>query len=383
MLEMTFHIGQERDLIPTDKIGRVSQNSVPYDGKPNFQGRQGDINDVVILHLRYANDDSPVNLAGTNIILEGVLPDKEHCVVSNTIMTIIGSPEEGNARIQLPAAAFAVAGQYVTSFFRLERDYQSVATLEFEFSVIADPVLNGVKVGDYLPEYYKIYNKIVALQDELKNSTDKQINDMDQQFQNKIAEWSKEYSVLLSTSQSLQTQMSALEGTIKSNNDELEADVDAMRTNVKSTLASMNQEIDTLEAQIKSDQIVTISTVQKYIVPNIYVGTLHLTDQSISHPTVRAFIYQYGAGITGNVAGGSALRDVECRVVRDHQSTVAVYVSADEISSIFPEFKFSNPSCGYGWNGAYLASGINCLGIEVEHATVAGFDVNDAIKIGE
>ena len=184
MLEMTFYIGQERDLIPADQVGRASQNSVPYPGKPTFQGRQGDYNDQILLHLRYENDESPVNLSGANLILEGILPDKEHRVVENTVMTVIGSPEDGNCRVALPAPAFSVAGQYVASFFRLIRDHQSIATLEFNFSVISDPILNGIKAKDYLPEYYAIRDKILKLQETLQNSNDDLINRMNQKFQN-------------------------------------------------------------------------------------------------------------------------------------------------------------------------------------------------------
>lgn len=345
MLEMTFYIGQERDLIPADQVGRVSQNSVPYPGKPTFQGRQGDYNDQILIHLRHENDQTPVNLSGTNLVLEGILPDKEHRVVDNTVMTVIGSPEDGNCRVALPAPAFAVAGQYIASFFRLIRNNQSIATLEFNFSVISDPILNGVKAEDYLPEYYAIRDEILALQEKLQNSNDNLINKMNQTFQNELASWTTQLQTVLQTSQNLQTQMDALEGTIKSN------------------------------------QVVTVPDVQKYVTPNDLLGTVHLTNMQESYPQVRAFVYQYGAGIANATAGGSELREVSCRVVRDHRDTITVYISTEQIISIMPDFTFRNGIAAFGNNGAYASSGINCLGIEVDGTTVSAFDMNDSLVI--
>lgn len=347
MLEMTFYIGQERDLIPADQVGRVSQNSVPYPGKPSFQGRQGDYNDQVVLHLRNEDDKSPVNLSGANLVLEGILPDKEHRVVDNTVMTVIGSPEDGNCRVALPAPAFAVAGQYIASFFRLIRDHQSITTLEFNFSVISDPILNGIKAEDYLPEYYAIRDKILKLQETLQNSNDDLINKMNQKFQNELASWTKQLQTVLQTAQNLQTQMDALEGTIRSN------------------------------------QVVTIPTVQKYVTPNDLLGTLHLTNMQEDYPRVRVFVYQYGAGIADAPAGGSEVREVACRVVRDHRDTISVYISPQQVLSIMPDFVFRNGRVAFGRNGAYINSGINCLGVEVDNSTISAFDMNDSLVIAK
>lgn len=347
MLEMTFYIGQERDLIPADQVGRVSQNSVPYPGKPSFQGRQGDYNDQILLHLRNEDDKSPVNLSGANLVLEGILPDKEHRVVDNTVMTVIGSPEDGNCRVALPAPAFTVAGQYIASFFRLIRDHQSITTLEFNFSVISDPILNGIKAEDYLPEYYAIRDKILKLQETLQNSNDDLINKMNQKFQNELASWTKQLQTVLQTAQNLQTQMDALEGTIRSN------------------------------------QVVTVPDVQKYVTPNTLLGTLHLTNMQEKYPRVRAFIYQYGAGIADAPTGGSEVREIECRVIRDHRDTVSVYISPQQVLSIMPDFVFRNGRVAFGRNGAYINSGINCLGVEVDNSTISAFDMNDSLVIAK
>lgn len=347
MLEMTFYIGQERDFIPADQVGRVSQNSVPYPGKPSFQGRQGDYNDQILLHLRNEDDKSPVNLSGANLVLEGILPDKEHRVVDNTVMTVIGSPEDGNCRVALPAPAFTVAGQYIASFFRLIRDHQSITTLEFNFSVISDPILNGIKAEDYLPEYYAIRDKILKLQETLQNSNDDLINKMNQKFQNELADWTKQLQTVLQTAQNLQTQMDALEGTIRSN------------------------------------QVVTIPNVQKYVTPNDLLGTLHLTNMQEKYPRVRAFVYQYGAGIADAPAGGSEVREIVCRVIRDHRDTISVYISPQQVLSIMPDFVFRNGRVAFGRNGAYINSGINCLGVEVDNSTVSAFDMNDSLVISK
>lgn len=351
MLEMTFYIGQERDLIPADQVGRVSQNSVPYLGKPIFQGRQGDYNDQILVHLRYwdenqpNHDGGPVNLSGANLILEGILPDREHRIVGNTVMTVIGAPEEGNCRMSLPASAFAVAGNYVASFFRLIRDHQSIATLEFNFQVVSDPILNGIKAEDYLPEYYAIRDKILALQEQLQNSNDDLINTMNQKFQNQLADWTKQLQTVLTTAQNLQTQMDALEGTIKSN------------------------------------QVVTVPELQGYVMPNTLLGTLHLTNMREDYPRVRVFVYQYGAGIADAPAGGSEVHEITCRVVRDHRDTISVYISPDQVLALMPEFAFRNGNVAFGKNGAYAASGINCIGVEVDGSVVSAFDFNEGLVI--
>ncbi|MCC4414306.1 BppU family phage baseplate upper protein [Limosilactobacillus reuteri] len=353
MLEMTFYLGQERKLIAAEDVGRIAQNSVPYPGQPSFQGRQGDYNDQILIHLRYwaenraDHDGGPVNMSGANLILEGILPDKEHRIVENAIMTVIGSPEEGNCRVILPAPAFTVAGQYVASYFRLIRDHQSVATLEFNFSVISDPILNGIKAEDHLPEYYAIRDKIIKLQETLQNSNDDLINKMNQKFQNELTDWTKQLQTVLQTAQNLQTQMDALEGTIKSN------------------------------------QVVTVPQLQGYVMPNTLLGTLHLTDMKERYPRVRTFVYQYGAGIPNAPAGGSEVHKISCRLVRDHIDTISIYISPDQVLAMLPEFSFRNGDVALGRNGVYAASGINCIGIEVDNSTIKAFDNNESLTISK
>ena len=170
---------------------------------------------------------------------------------------------------------------------------------------------------------------------------------MNQKFQNELASWTKQLQTVLQTAQNLQTQMDALEGTIRSN------------------------------------QVVTVPDVQKYVTPNVLFGTLHLTNMQEKYPRVRVFVYQYGAGIADAPTGGSEVREIECRVIRDHRDTVSVYISPQQVLSIMPDFVFRNGRVAFGRNGAYINSGINCLGVEVDNSTISAFDMNDSLVIAK
>ncbi len=152
---------------------------------------------------------------------------------------------------------------------------------------------------------------------------------------------------------------------------------------VLTTAQNLQTQMDALEGTIKSNQVVTIPTVQKYVTPNDLLGTLHLTDMQEKYPRVRAFIYQYGAGIADAPAGGSEVREITCRVVRDHRDTISVYISAEQVLSIMEDFNFRNGDASFGNNGAYAASGINCIGVEVDNSTVTQFDMNDNLVIAK
>lgn len=265
-------------------------------------------------------------------------------------------PANGQFRFDFPAPAFAMAGSYKQAFFRLMKDGQNVATLEFNMTVLSDMVISGIvpstyisPLDDILEQYYKKYTDADADVLAIKAKWEKTIGDV-------FDKWTGDYQTIENTVTNLQTQL------------------------------------QTLTAEIQSDQIVTIPMMQGWIdkianiIANMHVltilkvGRMTLADSDNIYPTIHAYIYQYGAGVAQaniDIGGGSTVYDIPVRAERLTPTSINIYIDSEAAKKLFSGFSMvDNPEVSVDGSFAYVTSGSYGLAIEAKESTVTGFTVD-------
>ena len=295
----------------------------------------------------------PRDLTGVNPVLEGVLPDGKHKIFDSRNATMLDATG-GQFRYDFPAQAFAVAGSYKQLFFRLMKNGQSIATLEFNMDVMADKVISGLIPSDYITPFQDLYSQ---LEDILKNAgvdLDKFKADWDAKLQELVSKYGKDFDSL------------------------------------QEIITRLQDRITDIAAQVKANNVVTLPMLSKYAGCPVMIGVAHLELGTgpdgfpDMYPSVHAYIGKYGAGLGSagtTPAGGSAVYDVNVRAVRNEPTEVEIYVSPENITGFMQDFDMTDPDATFGGSFAYIYSGIYTLEVEFKGAKVVKFDVDSTLKI--
>ena len=168
MEALTFHVDTDR----RDLAGKMDDAVLSVDWHDDnqyswIQARQYENTMRQAMVKIYQGDKDnyiPMDLTGTNQILEGVMPDGQHRVYDSKHATLI-DPTGGQFRFDFPAQVFAVAGSYKQIFFRIVREGtgESIATLEFNMDILADKVISGLIPSDYITPFEDLYSKLEAI----------------------------------------------------------------------------------------------------------------------------------------------------------------------------------------------------------------------------
>lgn len=354
MEQLTFHIDQDRRNLRGELDDDVLQINWSADSKYDWiEARQYDSGMRQVLVKVYKGDGSkdsqfvPMDLTGVNPVFEGVLPDGTHRIYDNTNATVLDA-QGGFFRYDFPAQAFPVAGSYKQSFFRLMKNGQSVATLEFNVQVMADKVISGLVPADYITPFNDLYSKLETIVTNAGGDLQKFKTDWDTKLQSLIDQYGKSL-------------------------DSLQQIIDHLQTR-----------IDDIATAVKANDVVTMPTLAKYAGCPVMIGIAHLQLGKNAdgfddlYPSVHAYIGKYGAGIGGageTPAGGSAVYDVNVRAVRNEPTEVEIYISPENIVGMVKDFDMTDPDVDFGGSFAYIYSGIFTLEIEFKGATVTKFDV--------
>lgn len=183
MQTLKYVIGKDYRPLTTLEAKSSNVSNIDYGNNPNWvQARQYE-DGLRQVFVEITNEDgSPYDLTGSNVLFEGILPDNEHKILDNSHAVFYEDPTSGKFRFDLPAAAFAVAGQYKQAFFRITKGYQNVATLEFKLEVLADMVISGLVPSDYISPLEDFLTEVKAAESktlaELKDTQNKTLDDI-------------------------------------------------------------------------------------------------------------------------------------------------------------------------------------------------------------
>lgn len=195
-------------------------------------------------------DGTPYNLTGTNIWFEGVLPDKTHKILDANDAVILDATN-GQFRFDMPKQAFAVAGSYQQAFFRIVRDGDSLTTLEFDLTVLADKVISDLVPRDYVTPFEDLYDQLAAILAKGDSDLKAKIDDWQVQFSaliQKLNDMGSSTSTMLTT---IQERISTLEAQIKSDGLLKQADLDGKLDEFnKQTQAEIKAGIGELDSEV-------------------------------------------------------------------------------------------------------------------------------------
>lgn len=237
---LKFRIGKDkRKLVP---INGFELNDADSNNPQWIQGRQNEDGGRQVFVDLEDEDGSPVNLTGANAIFKGVLPGGEYKIWDHKHSTIIDA-QAGRFRYTFPKRAMAIAGSYKQAFFEIYREGNKLATLEFNFEVLADLVEENIIPSDYITPFEDLYGK-------LKEYLVKFNGD----FETAMAQWKKDVADLITelnadvsginlTITEIKTQLSALEDKIKADGLLTQADLDK-------SLVDIMQKVDNSVEQV-------------------------------------------------------------------------------------------------------------------------------------
>lgn len=242
---LKYSIGKDYRPLTTLEAKSSNVSNIDYGNNPNWvQGRQYE-DSLRQIFVEITNEDgSPFDLTGANVLLEGILPDGEHKILDNSHAVFYEDPAAGKFRFDLPAAAFAVAGQYKQAFFRITKGYQNVATLEFRLEILADMVISGLMPRDYISPLEEFFNVIKDEQTkdsaELKKIVDGKINEIT----DLMTTLNQTNSATLSELNSAKTALSALEDKIKQDGLFTQGEAEALKASLENSISEAKKSIE-------------------------------------------------------------------------------------------------------------------------------------------
>lgn len=237
---LKYVIGKDYRPLTTLEAKSSNVSNIDYGNNSNWvQARQYE-DGLRQVFVEITNEDgSPYDLTGSNVLFEGILPDNEHKILDNSHAVFYEDPTSGKFRFDLPAAAFAVAGQYKQAFFRITKGYQNVATLEFKLEVLADMVITGMVARDYISPLEEFFNVIKDEQTkdsaELKKIVDDKINEIT----DLMTTLNQTNTATLGELNSAKAALSALEEKIKQDGLFTQGEADEFKNSVKSDLGNL------------------------------------------------------------------------------------------------------------------------------------------------
>lgn len=263
---LKFRIGKDkRKLVPINGFELKDADS----NNPQWlQGRQNeDGGRQVFVDLEDENG-SPVNLTGASAVFKGVLPGGQYKIWDHKSSTIIDA-QAGRFRYTFPKRAMAIAGSYKQAFFEIFREGTRLATLEFNFEVLADLVEENIIPSDYITPFEDLYGK-------LKEYLVKFNGD----FEAAMAQWKKDVADLIT---------------------ELNADV----SGINLTITEIKTQLASLEEKIKADGLLTIDEFNEFknqIMLDVTnrIGELEkiVGRNYLAYKTISSTLYSIGDGIS-------------------------------------------------------------------------------------
>lgn len=232
---LTFTIGKDKRNLVNDITNFHIDNSASTN--PQWlQARQNEDGMRQVFVTVKNEDGSPFNLTDCNYWFQGKLPDGIHKIIDARHGVTLDA-QNGQFRFDMPKQAFTVAGSYVQAFFRIVRNGESLTTLEFDLTVLADLVYNDLVPSDYITPFEDLYSKLDTIYkngDQLVKDT---INEWISKFQEAFTKWTGDYETINNTVKNITIQLDELEQKIKADGLMTQADLDK-------ALVPMNELLD-------------------------------------------------------------------------------------------------------------------------------------------
>ncbi|MCV3318997.1 phage baseplate upper protein [Pediococcus pentosaceus] len=241
---LKFRIGKDkRKLVPINGFELKDADS----NNPQWlQGRQNeDGGRQVFVELEDENG-APVNLTGASAVFKGVLPGGQYKIWDHKSSTIIDA-QAGRFRYTFPKRAMAIAGSYKQAYFEILREGTKLATLEFNFEVLADLVEENIIPSDYITPFEDLYGKLKEYLVKFNGDFDAAMAQWKKDVANLITELNADISGINLTITEIQTQLAGLEEKIKADGlltqAEFDAQIKIVNKNIADALAKLEHPV--------------------------------------------------------------------------------------------------------------------------------------------
>lgn len=222
---LTFTIGKDKRNLVDDITDFHIDNSTSTN--PQWlQARQNEDGMRQVFVTVKNEDGSPFNLTDCNYWFQGKLPDGIHKIIDARHGVTLDA-QNGKFRFDMPKHAFTVAGSYVQAFFRIVRNGESLTTLEFDLTVLADLVYNDLVPSDYITPFEDLYGKLKEYLVKFNGDFEAAMTQWKKDVADLITELNADVSGINLTITEIQTQLASLEDKIKADNLVTQADLDA------------------------------------------------------------------------------------------------------------------------------------------------------------
>lgn len=183
-------------------------------------------------------DGTPFDLTGCNVWFEGLLPKNSNgdfrIIDDNGYVAL--EPSAGRFRFDMPGHAFTVAGSYRQAFFRIIKDGNSVTTLEFDLTVLADKVIDGLVPKDWIGPFEQIADQLVDDLQKHTDAADKIISDFQQKVTDLVNQLNQQGSTTTSMLTELQNRITDLETKIKQDGLFTQAEAETFENGIQDTV---------------------------------------------------------------------------------------------------------------------------------------------------
>ena len=242
-----YVIGKDYRPLTMLEAKTANRSDIDYGNNPNWiQTRQYEDSLRQVFVDIVHEDGSAYDLTGCNVMFSGLMPDGTHRVLDNSHAVFYADPTTGKFRFDMPAPAFAVAGQYKQAFFRIFKGYKNVATLEFKFEVLADQVIEGLVPADYISPLNDFLKTINEKEDNFIKSLNKKEADAEESLQKTVNDFTNKIQDLM---QKLNASATATDAEFKT----LQIAFDNLQQEIKNGDLVKRQEFDQLKDKLTNE----------------------------------------------------------------------------------------------------------------------------------
>ena len=242
-----YVIGKDYRPLTMLEAKTANRSDIDYGNNPNWiQTRQYEDSLRQVFVDMVHEDGSAYDLTGCNVMFSGLMPDGTHRVLDNSHAVFYADPTTGKFRFDMPAPAFAVAGQYKQAFFRIFKGYKNVATLEFKLEVLADQVIEGLVPADYISPLNDFLKTINEKEDNFIKSLNKKEADAEESLQKTVNDFTNKIQDLM---QKLNASATATDAEFKT----LQIAFDNLQQEIKNGDFVKRQEFDQLKDKLTNE----------------------------------------------------------------------------------------------------------------------------------
>lgn len=253
---LTFTIGKDK----RDLVNDITNFHIDNSASTNpqwLQARQNEDGMRQVFVTVKNEDGSPFNLTDCNYWFQGKLPDGIHKIIDARHGVTLDA-QNGQFRFDMPKQAFTVAGSYVQAFFRIVRNGESLTTLEFDLTVLADLVYNDLVPSDYITPFEDLYGKLKDYITKANGDFDTAMTQWKKDVADLITELNADVSGINLTITEIKAQLSALEDKIKADGLLTQADLDKFFADFKAEIQSGLEQITEFNEGVKNMNITDV-----------------------------------------------------------------------------------------------------------------------------